>query len=82
MTKVQMCFPSTPTCKVIYVNQGVTYFVGLKTPKDEETYRQELLAKKVDIEQVVRIDPVQPIQPIQRNHPAEHQLSRYMSFSD
>lgn len=82
MNTSQVTLPTTPTCRVNYIKDGVTYFIGLNTPKDDEGYRKALEAKRVDINQVISVEPIHPRPPIQRNHPAAQQMSRYMSFSD
>ena len=78
----KVSLPTTQTCKVIYIKDGVTYFVGLKTPKCPDTLQQLLLDRQIGISQVLRVEPIYPPQMPQRGHPAQHQMARYMSISD
>jgi hypothetical protein len=80
--KSTVSLPTTPTCRVIYIKDDVTYFVGLKTPNCPSTLQQELLNRKIGMSQVIRVEPVQPLQPIQRGHPAAHRMAQYMRVSD
>ena len=80
--KTQFALPTTPTCKVIYIRDGVTYFVGMKTPTCQATLQQEMLNRKVGMSQVLRVEPIHPPQTPQRGHPAQHQMARYMSILD
>jgi hypothetical protein len=80
--KTQITLPATPTCKVIYIRDGTTYFAGMKTPNSQDILQQEMMNRKIGMNQIVRVEPIQPLQPLQRNHPAAQQMAKYMSISD
>jgi len=76
-----MTIPSTPTCKVLYKRDGITYFIGLKTPPNAEVLKSELTSRGIDLNSVMKLEPINPPQ-VHRGHPAANQLSKYMAMSD
>lgn len=74
--------PSTPTCKVVYIRDGVTYSGVLNpTPKDNHDLQRKMLDRKVGMSQVQWLEPIQPRQDVHRPDPAQHRMAQYMAFS-
>ena len=69
--------PTTPTCKVIYVKDDVTYAGIVKTPTSNDGLQALMLERKIGMSQVQRLEPIQPRGDLQHNHPAMNQMARY-----
>ncbi len=69
--------PSTPTCKVIYVRDGVNYSASISTPEDNHQLQAVMLERHVGMSQVLRIEGVQPPRDLHRGHPAHHKIVQY-----
>ncbi len=74
--------PATPTCRVVYIKDGVTYAGVIQTPSDNHQLQAVMLGRKVGMSQVERVEPIQPVKEIQRGHPAQHRIAEYMSYRD
>ena len=75
--------PTTPSCRVVYIRDGVTYAGVLNpSPKDNNELQRQMLERKVGMSQVQRLEPIQPPKDFVHNDPATHQVARYMSLSD
>jgi hypothetical protein len=75
--------PATPSCRVIYLKDGVSYAGVLNpTPKSNDELQQRMLVRHIGMGQIETLEPIQPPRDLQRNDPAVHQMSKYMRISD
>jgi len=80
--KVAFTLPSTPSCRVLYVRDGVTYAAVLSTPRSCDELLITMLNRKVGVSQIKDVQPIQPLAPLKRQHPAEHRMAQYASAAD
>ncbi len=74
--------PATPSCRVIYVKDGVSYAGVLNpTPKDNHELQRRLLDRKIGMSQVQELEPIQPRGDFQYGDPAMNQLNRFVKSS-
>lgn len=75
--------PATPSCRVVYIKDGVSYAGVLNpTPKSNDELQRRMLERHIAVSQIDRLEPIQPRADFQHNHPAAYQLSQYQKISD
>ena len=82
MKPPKFVLPNTPTCKVIYVRDGVNYSAAITTPADVHDLQAVMLKRQVGLSQVLRVEAVQPRHDPTRGHPAQHRIVQYATVSE
>ena len=74
--------PTTPTCRVAYLRDGTLYGAVIKTPRSNAELQVVMLARKVGMSNIERVEPIQPLQDIHRPHPALRKLTQYATAAE
>ena len=75
-------FPSTPTCRVIYTRQGVTYSGTIQTPVTQQELLVAMSSRNAKVDDIIRIEAVEPKKDVVHLHPAMNRMQKIAAQSE
>lgn len=75
-------FPSTPTCRLVYTRQGVTYSGTIPTPKTQQELLVAMSARNAKVDDILRIEAVEPKAEFTHSHPAMHRMEKFAASAE